>query len=682
MAQPIYSTSVVIDEFKGLNQTGDGANMSLRYAVEMENVNVHNGSFSQMREGKVIPQTLEKPIGTLAYLSRRYVTNHDTLLVAISNGRVFTKQLDGDDDWVQRFPPLVNTAEEGEDPVYEEDGDPLTENDCDWVTYESNVYPYYSSERTYVVGERCTHEETLEPLPDVFTGVEVYYFKRSSSRGIEVSEWNTNDWTKYNVSSKTKNFVPVYDVDSTYVVNDYCVRDETASGATEKTYKIYRCTTSITTPETWTAGHWTLYMTVHPFLEGTTYNYNDKIVIEDYEEQEDTRVPEMLTYRCKTAITTKENWTVGHWDEIAITDPVDILIFTNAKDGMHCLYGDTLQVVPVMVTPDPENNPTENIKFGIIERYNERIWGSGIEGDPDKLMYSVPYSPFDWSANFDIPEDGAGDISQPTWDGDSFVSLRQFGSDLLAIKRNSIWRIYGAHPGEFAMVRQYGGGTIQENTVAIQDQYAYMMGEHGMLRYDGVGAYHFLQDIIQKFMRDNVNHGKLENACAAMRNGAYCLALPINESNFCNAILEYDPNENTFALRTNISVDSFLQYDERLFYTSATEPGKVFELQDDIGLPLPCKWISGYQDLGLKNSIKSAFILYMMVESEAPVELRVGIRTEKKFKQKIIYTKPKKMTRLHLNTQGRVFRLEIQSYSGIPFTIAGGVKLDLELDPD
>jgi hypothetical protein len=335
-----------------------------------------------------------------------------------------------------------------------------------------------------------------------------------------------------------------------------------------------------------------------------------------------------------------------------------------------------------MVTPDPENNPTENIKFGIIERYNERIWGSGIEGDPDKLMYSVPYSPFDWSANFDIPEDGAGDISQPTWDGDSFVSLRQFGSDLLAIKRNSIWRIYGAHPGEFAMVRQYGGGTIQENTVAIQGQYAYMMGEHGMLRYDGVGAYHFLQDIIQKFMRDNVNHGKLENACAAMRNGVYCLALPINESNFCNAILEYDPNENTFALRTNISVDSFLQYDERLFYTSATEPGKVFELQDDIGLPLPCKWISGYQDLGLKNSIKSAFILYMMVESEAPVELRVGIRTEKKFKQKIIYTKPKKMTRLHLNTQGRVFRLEIQSYSGIPFTIAGGVKLDLELDPD
>jgi hypothetical protein len=72
----------------------------------------------------------------------------------------------------------------------------------------------------------------------------------------------------------------------------------------------------------------------------------------------------------------------------------------------------------------------------------------------------------------------------------------------------------------------------------------------------------------------------------------------------------------------------------------------------------------------------------MMVESEAPVELRIGIRTEKKLKQKIVYTKPGKMTRLHLNLQGREFRLEIQSFSSVPFTISGGIRIDLELDPD
>ena len=480
---------------------------------------------------------------------------------------------------------------------------------------------------------------------------------------------------------------PPYSNERTYNKNDFCVLDITEEGAAYNTYNLYKCSRSYFVPEEFNPDHWTLIKTVSAYHEDASYFYYDYCVIENYEEgggeyTDPVHTGEYKPYKCNTAITTPEEWDKDNWDEITDNNPVDILLFTNAKDGMYCLYGDTLQVVPVWVTPDPENNPSENIKFGVITRYNERIWGSGIDGDPDKLMYSVPFSPFDWTPNADFPEDGAGDILQPTWDGDSFVSLHQLGSDLLAIKRNSIWRIYGTHPGEFVMVQQYGGGAIQENTVSIYNEFAYMMGEHGMMRYDGTGCYPFLQDTIQTLMRDNLNRAVINKCCAAMRNGIYCLALPLNGSEYCNAILEYNTAENTFALRTGISVDSFLQLNERLFYTSATEPGRVFELQDEVGLPLPCKWVSGYQDLGLKNSIKSAFILYMMVDSEAPVELRVGIRTEKKFKQKIIYTKPKKMTRLHLNTQGRTFRLELLSYSGIPFTIAGGIKMDLELDPD
>jgi hypothetical protein len=125
---------------------------------------------------------------------------------------------------------------------------------------------------------------------------------------------------------------------------------------------------------------------------------------------------------------------------------------------MYCLYGDTLDVAPVE-TPK---------RFGVLARYNERIWGSGITGDPDMLVYSAPYDPFDWEAQIEIPEDGAGDIQVPTWDGDSFVALRQYGSDLIALKRNSIWRVYGTNPGEFTVQRQYGGGALVENTVAVR----------------------------------------------------------------------------------------------------------------------------------------------------------------------------------------------------------------------
>ena len=492
---PIYSTNVLIPYFTGLNQSGDGYNTDVKYAREMENVNVEGGSFQPMREGLLIPQELSKPIGTLARLHRRYGTNTGTLLVAISDGEVYTKALDGSDAWVKRYPGSEQTK--------------LTESDCDWLTYEVN--------------ER---------------------------------------------------------------------------------------------------------------------------------------------------------------DGQVLANPVDVLIFTNAKDGMFCLYGDTLQVVHVQVTTDPELKPSEDIKFGVIARYNERIWGAGIEGDPDKLMYSTPYNPFNWQQNTEIPEDGAGDILQPSWDGDKFVALRQYGDNLLAVKRNSIWRIYGTDPSSFTMSQQYGSGTIVENTLVVFNDRAYMLGQNGMMIYDGTGVYAFKQENVRILMEKQVNYSAIDKACAWMRDRTYCLALPINGSSYCNAVLEYNTAEDTLALRTGVSVDGFLQVDDRLFYTSATEPGRVYEMQDRIGMTIPCKWVSGWQDLGLKQSVKSAFVLYMMVESEAPVELRVGIRTEKKLKQKIINTKPGKMTRLHLNLQGREFRLEIQSYSAVPFTISGGIRIDLELDPD
>ena len=530
---PIYSTNVLIPYFTGLNQAGDGYNTDIKYAREMENVSVEGGTFRPMREGLQLSQELTNPIGTLAYLHRRWGGTGiagTTVLVAISYGKIYTKILDGNDDWVQRYPVPVA---EGETEVE----DPLTVSDCDWVTYEITRASEYSSSNTYAVGDVVIHEGVL--------------------------------------------------------------------------------------------------------------------------------------YKCVTAINTPESWTSAHWTETSI-DPTDILLFSNAKDGMFVLYGDDLTVEPVS-TPK---------KFGVLARYNERIWGAGIEDDPDMMVYSAPFDPFDWEANIEIPEDGAGDIMQPTWDGDRFVALKQYGSNLLAVKRNSIWRIYGTDPGEFQMQRQFGGGTIEENTFIVHNEEAFMLGENGILRYDGNGAYAFKQDEIQNLMHDLVNHERMNLCCAAMRNGVYCLALPINGSTYCNAVLEYDTRSGSLALRTGVSVDAFMQLDERLFYTSATHPGRVFEMRDDVGKPLFCKWVSGYQDLGLKNSIKSAFVLYMMVESEAPAELRVGIRTEKKLKSKVIQTKPGKMSRLHLNLQGRIFRIEIESYTAVPFTIGGGIRIDLELDPD
>lgn len=483
--QSAYETSVTIPSFAGINQAGDGYNQSMRYAREMENVNVKGGIFSPMREGIRLEQEVPKPIGTLAYLHRRY-SDEGTLLVAISNGAVYTKTLDDDDEWEQQYPAANETSD-------------ITVDDCDWVTYE-----------------------------------------------------------------------------------------------------------------------------VPPDAESDS------------------------------------------------TDPVDVLLFTNATDGMFMLRGDDLTVSPVE-TP---------YKFGVIARFNERIWGSGIAEMPDSLVYSAPYDPTDWELNQEIPEDGAGEIMQPSWDGDRFLAMRQVGNYLLAFKRNAVWRIYGTDPGTYVMQQQFGGGTIQENTVAAADEYAFMLGQNGLMRYDGNGVFPYGQDTIKDIMHDRVNRGYLDKAVAGMRDGVYCLAVPVNGSTFCNAIIEYDTRERTFAFRTGVTVETFLQINERLFYTSATEPGKMFELRDDVGHPLPVIWKSGYQDIGAKHSVKSAFTIYFIAEAETPCQLYVGIRTEKKLKQKLISVAPGKGIRTHLSNRGRFFRLEIKSLSAAPFTIAGGVQIDMELDPD
>lgn len=474
----IYQTDVPILSFGGINQSTDGYNLSLQYAVSASNADVTGGGLAPMRAGAQLAQTLMFPIGTLARLHRRFHTTEDErdVLVAIAGGRVWTKLLDHDDEWQARYGGL-------------------TVDVCDYVTYEIN-----------------------RPDSDA---------------------------------------------------------------------------------------------------------------------------------------------------------PTDVLLFTNATDGMFCLYGDDLTVSPVE-TP---------YRFGVLARHSERIWGSGIKDDPDKLVYSTPFDPFNWEQNPEFPEDGAGEILQPSWDGDSFVALRPFGSQLLAFKKNAIWRILGTNPGEYIMKEQYGGGALEENTIAITGTYAIMLGYGGIIRYDGADASPFLQEAVRDII-GQVNPAIRSAACGVMDGKSYLLALPLGEDAVNNnAVLKYNMTENSFSLMQGVDIKAFLAFDGRVFYTSAEAPGRVFELGG--GTVLPMTWISGYQDLGAKSSVKSAFELYYRIDSEAEtIPLTLRIRTEKKAKEKTLQVKTGKAMRTAINVSGRYFRLEILSAGTEYWKLGSGIEIHCELDPD
>jgi hypothetical protein len=132
------------------------------------------------------------------------------------------------------------------------------------------------------------------------------------------------------------------------------------------------------------------------------------------------------------------SWAAYEINPTGSTAPVDVLLISNAKDGMYMISPPYTATVPQADWTVTAIN-TQGKKFGVIERYAERIWGGAIPDDPDMLMYSRPFDPTDWTqaGENEEPEDGAGDIQQPSWDGDSFRALRAFGNQLIALSRTA-----------------------------------------------------------------------------------------------------------------------------------------------------------------------------------------------------------------------------------------------------
>lgn len=357
--------------------------------------------------------------------------------------------------------------------------------------------------------------------------------------------------------------------------------------------------------------------------------------------------------------------------------PVDVILLSNAKDGMIMVRGDDLTA---SIVPTPK-------KFGVITRYAERIWGGAIEGDPDMLVYSAPYDPFDWAQNDEFPEDGAGDVLQPSWDGDSFMALMPFGSQLIALKRNRVWRILGTNPGEYAFKEQYGGGTAYANSVVVDGSRILMLGRDGLLQYNGESVAPYYQEYASDVWK-RMNHSALDSSFACKFRDSYYCAVPLDSSDENNAVVIYNTEERTWLLRTGVKVEAFLSTEDALYYTSSTTPGRLWKWLDEGTIAMPMRWVSGWQDFGHKNMAKGGWTLYLTAECKEDVTLSISIQTEKKLKTKQITFHPpsewklEKQRRIVFGGNGRRFRLIIESDSETMWKLIGGLQIEAETDLD
>lgn len=368
---------------------------------------------------------------------------------------------------------------------------------------------------------------------------------------------------------------------------------------------------------------------------------------------------------------------------------VDVLLMSNALDGMIMIRGDNFTVEAVE-TPK---------KFGVIERYAERIWGGGITDDPDMLVYSAPYDPTDWEANEDDPAEGAGDISQPSWDGDSFTALRAFGSQLIAFKKHRVWRVLGTDPGEYTFKEQYGGGAAYFNTIAIDVERIFMAEKDGVSVYDGLAVDGYQRQAIDKLWR-SVNRAAMDQMCAVLYKKKYYLAVPTGNSAVNNELIVFNLADGTILRYTGIYIESFLATEDVLYATSSVIPGKILKVNWDSwetgnATTNATFWVSQWMDFGYKKIKKGGFDLYFTPEvQDRPVTLTFKIQTEKKIKSKrytiqpltaneIANNKFHKQKRLHFGGTGRRFRLIIETDGGsAPWRLIGGIQMIVETDPD
>lgn len=412
---------------------------------------------------------------------------------------------------------------------------------------------------------------------------------------------------------------------------------------------------------------------------------------------------------------------------------VDVLLMSNPDDGMVQVeppdkpftWGDVMSShgnwgTVAESTWGEINSPTwvitpintRGMKFGVIERYAERVWGGAIKDEPDVLMYSAVYDPTDWRQYPDPdaqegdpayngqPEDGAGEVRQPSWDGDKFTALRAFGGQLIALKEHRVWRVMGTNPGEYVFTEQYGGGAPFFNTIAVDVERIYMADVDGLSVYDGMSVHPFARDLIDPLWR-KINRSAMSQMCAALFKNRYYLAVPMGNSDVNNALIVLNLEDNTLLYYDDMSIESMMATPDSIFATSSTVPGQVLDLKYDSWIfgnarGSATKWVSPWMDFGYKRIQKGGFDLYFVPEVQnEPVTLKFSIQTEKKTKEKLYTVQPLteeqrdankeyRSKKLHFGGSGRRFRIIIETDEGVtaPWRLIGGLHLVVETDPD
>jgi len=363
----------------------------------------------------------------------------------------------------------------------------------------------------------------------------------------------------------------------------------------------------------------------------------------------------------------------------------------NAHDGMIAVYGSDLRVEKKTLSIGEDY---EDVRFAVLCRHAERIWGTGAPGYPDDVFYSRPYDPFDWTGVQDTPELGGGVIRQPTWDGDAFIALEPFGGYMLAIKPGTVFEVRGSDPSSFTITEAYGtDGPVQARSICVDRLRMFFLTQTGLGLYDGSTLSLLSRDALHETMRMRME-GSEHLATACVAGHVYYLALCVKESegdvlSANNTVIEFDTERGTFMIRKGIRVRDFFSFGGKVYFTQADAPYEVLRYNDpDAGgymdMPMQCVWETPWLDLG-KDRVKRDFVLRFTAdaaENDVPIELTIATDRREKSRIVLLHSR-RKDYRVKIQLAGVRVRLRIKSSArASAWRILGGVQVEYTFDEE
>lgn len=355
----------------------------------------------------------------------------------------------------------------------------------------------------------------------------------------------------------------------------------------------------------------------------------------------------------------------------------DVIVLANGADNVKLWDGTTLRDLKRDGANSTESTENKAPKGKYIELHYERTWLA----DDNTLYASKDLDPDDFTTPTDklnVNQHGAEIVAYSN-DGSKVVGLHVIYDDVVIFKEKSLFRIYGNNPNNYTKVQVFSSnGAIADKSIVPTNKGAYFISRHGIWLYDGSNCTLVSQEIEEIFK--NANEDALSKACACYYDDRYILAIPYGTSTENNLIVEYNLTTKVFIVRDGFTVKSFLQFNQKLLFSSGSAIYEYETGMDYDGSAINAYWETAYNNLGVPNAIKELDECY--VTAYGAGQMKVTAITEKKSKEKFItLSQTEKVYSFSLNNKGRLLKFRFENVNGSQVTVKDFTCIyDLDID--